>query len=61
MRTIEIHAGPIDVRLDSASGRVCLVFHSPDGDLRMFRLMPLEEAQAFHAHLGAQLQKASDS
>lgn len=57
---MEIKHGPIDVRLDANTNRVCLVFEATDAQLRMFRLMPLEEAQAFHAHLGAQLRKATE-
>lgn len=50
MRTIRISDGPIDVRVDTATGRVCLVLEARDAQLRLFRVMSADEAQAFYEH-----------
>lgn len=59
MRTTEIKDGPVDVRLDPATDRICLVFEARDAAVRLFRTMPRDEAAAFHQHLGQVLGKAA--
>ncbi len=51
MRTIAIHAGSVDCRLEPETGRLCMVFTAFDVDIRLFRVMEVEEAMEFLDHL----------
>ena len=55
MRTFTLNGGPIEIRRDEATDRICIVFESKEMAVRLFRTMERGEAEAFLEHVARQL------
>ena len=51
MKTVEIRGGSVDVRIRESTGEVLLVFEAADAQMKVWRLMSLDEAEAFALHI----------